>query len=497
MSEKRGFSSKIGLIFTLIATSVGTGNIWRFPRVAAANGGGAFIIAYILIMLLIVIPVMIGEHVLGRCSRHAAPGAYRSFAGRRSTWIGSAITCVSVIANAYYAVVVAWVLYYLGLSVTRRYFGEDKAMVFDRVSNGNVITVILFLVILISSAYIAYRGIKFMEKLNRVFIPLLFICLLIIDVRTVTLPGVSSGLNFLYHLDVSQFGNLTMWLEALSQAVWSTTVGSGVLIAVTVFSEKKSDIALTSTINGLGDMFAAMLAGLAVVPAVFAFNSADEALAICRSGNNGLAFISMTSTFESMPGGYIIAILFFLSLLIAGFSSEVSQQLIVTLPLVDSGVSKKKASIIMTAVMAIIGLPCAWNINILSNEDFVVGMLMTLGVACSCYALARFGLRKIRTKFINNPYSALNLGKWWEVSVLIIAPAAVIIIFLVNMIPIMTGGGSWWNPFELFSMGTFLVQGGIIVLVCIVFNSRIAGSIKHEYFDGETIPEVPDNEYSM
>ena len=494
----RGFSSQLTLIISLIAASVGTGNIWRFPRVAAANGGGAFIIAYIVIMLLIVIPVMMGEHVIGRATRHGLPGAIRDFAGRKGTWMGSVLSTISIMANAYYAVVLAWVLYYLGLSVTKGYFGQDKAALFDSVSNGNVITFILFLVIIISSAFCAYKGVKFLEKLNKIFIPLLFVCLVITAVRTVTLPNATVGLNYLFSFNAADLLNGTVWLEALMQAVWSAGVGSGLGMAVTAFSKRKSDLALTSTINGLGDMFAAMLAGIAVVPAVFAFYpSVEEAVAVCQSGNNGLTFLSMTNIFESMPGGQIIAILFFTSLLVAGYSSEITQHLIVNLPLVDAGKDRKKSTICTTLIMIVIGAPSAFSSNFLSNQDWVAGMMMTLGVLVSCYALMKFGLRKIREKFINNPYTAMRVGKWWEISVMVLAPVSIIIIFVVNMVMSVSWDPNWWNPFGVANIGTFVVQGGLISIICFICNNKIADGVKHKYFNGEEFPDVPDNGYSL
>ena len=128
-ARKLGYSSQLAFVISLIAGSVGTGNIWRFPRVAAANGG-AFVLAYIIMMFIVIIPVMMGEHFMGRRSRRGAPGTFKLIAGKKATWLGTIVAFIMAMTAAYYSAVLAWIVYYVGLSFTKGYYGADKAALF-------------------------------------------------------------------------------------------------------------------------------------------------------------------------------------------------------------------------------------------------------------------------------------------------------------------------------------------------------------------------------
>ncbi len=499
MEKKKGlgYSSQMALVISLIAGSVGTGNIWRFPRVAATNGGGTFIVAWLIMLFLVCVPIMIGEHVMGRSTRHGTPGAFRDFIGKKYTWLGTVVAVTMAGVAAYYSSVVAWVGYYLGLSVTKGYYGVDKEVLFNSVSNGNIITVILFVLVLLASAFISYKGVSGIEKANKIFIPALFICLIIAAIRSAFLPGAATGYNYLFSFDPAGLLNSSLWLEALTQAVWSAGPGWGLVITLAVFSKAKSDVTLTSGIQGLGDASASLIAAMAVIPAIFAMApSIDDALAIAGSGNNGLTFISMTALFEEMPGGYIISILFFVSLLSAALSSNVCHFMIVSLPFVDAGISKKRGVLLVTAVLLIWGIPSAWNANFFANQDWVFGQMMVMGSLFSCFALFKFGTKKIREKFLNTKYTGLRLGRVWDISVTFVAPAIALIMFLWWSIQSIGWADDWWNPLSPTSLGTFVAQGALILIVCKLFNSKVANAIEKKYFDGESFPPVPDNGFS-
>ncbi len=493
-----GFSSPLTLAIAMIAGSVGTGNIWRFPRVTATNGGGAFVIAYVLLMILAIIPLMMGEHAIGRATRHGLPGAFRDFIGtKKSTWFGSFVWTVVAIMTAYYTVVVAWVAYYFGLALTNGYAGVDKQPLFDSVTNGNIITVILFALLLGIAAYIAYKGVSGIEKANKIFLPILFVCLIIIAIRTLTLPGTASGFNYLFDFEVSSFFNFKMWLEALTQALWSAGPGWGICIAYAVYSNQKSDIALASTIQGLGDIAVALLSGIAIIPALFAMSSSPtEAMSICASGNNGLAFIALTGIFEKIPGGQIMGMLFFASLIMAGLSSIVACFTILAQPFADAKVNKKKSMLGLFIATVIIGIPSAWSINFFNNQDFVVGMGMVIGAVFSCYALIKYGTENARTKLINNKYTGIHMNKWWNIAVTFVVPLMAIIMFSWWCIRSVGWNPDWWNPFGTYSIGTLVLQLGGISLLCLLFNNKIAESAGPKLFDNENFPPVQDNGFS-
>ena len=495
--KKLGYSSQLAFVISLIAGSVGTGNIWRFPRVAAANGG-AFVLAYILMMFLVIIPVMMGEHFMGRRSRRGAPGAFKLIAGKKATALGIIVAMTMAITAAYYSAVLAWIAYYLIMSVTKGYYGVDKAAMFASVSNGNWVTLLLFAAVLGVSAFIAYKGVSGIEKANKIFIPVLFVSLIICAARALTLPGATEGLNYYFAFEWKDLLNYKTWLEALTQAVWSAGPGWGLCITLAVFSKSRSDVSLTSSVNGLGDMFAAVLAGLAVIPALFAVApSAEEALAICSSGNNGLTFISMTSLFETMPGGYLMGILFFVSLLMAGLSSNICHVMICSLPFVDAGKDRKKSIIGIFLLLLVWGAPSAWNATFLSNQDWVAGQMMIVGVMFSCYAMIKFGVSKIRTTYLNNKYTGLRVGKWWEISIKFLAPAIAGIMFIWWSVQSIGWEANWWNPFGINNLGTFVFQGGLMAIIAFAMGNKVADSTKNAPVpEGELFPDVPDNGFS-
>lgn len=379
------------------------------------------------------------------------------------------------------------------MAVVNDYVGVAKEPIFDSVTNGNINTVILFAVLLAIAAYIAYKGVSGIEKANKVFLPILFISIIIIAIRTVTLPNSSVGFNYLFDFEFSDFLSSSMWLEALTQAVWSAGPGWGICIAYAVYSEQKSDVALSSTIQALGDIAVALLSGIAIVPALFAMLTTTEALEIAASGNNGLAFIALTGVFEKMPGGQLMGMLFFASLVMAGLSSIVACFTILAQPFADAKIDKKKFMLGLFIAAFAIGLPSAWNINIFSNQDFVVGMGMVIGAVFSSYAIFRYGTDKARTKLVNNKYTGFHMNKWWNVAVTFVVPALVIIMFAWWSFLSVGWNPDWWNPFGTYSIGTLVLQLGGMGLIGYIFNDKIAESAGPRLFDGENFPPVQDN----
>lgn len=492
--KSSGFSSPLFMAVALIAASVGTGNIWRFPRVAASNGGAAFIIAYVVIMLFAVMPVMVGEHVIGRSTRKGLPGAFRDFMGsEKATWFGSFVQWIVVITIAYYTVVVAWIFYYLYLTLTGGVFVADKSALFDTVSNHNVVIVVVYILIQAFCAWGAYKGVKGIETSTKILLPTLLVCVIALAVRSLTLDGASAGLNFLFDLDPTDLLSSKVWLEALTQCLWSAGPGWGICIAYGVYAKKKSDVALATYVQGFGDMSIAMLAGIAIIPGLFACLGEEGALAACASGNNGLAFIALTGVFEQIPGGQAFAALFWLALICASISSIIAMYSIVVQPLADAGWTKKKSVTVMAVLTIVLGIPSCWSITIFNNQDFVVGMGMLIGAIFSCWAMYKYGAEKMRTKLINHPYNGLTMGKWWNFSVTIFCPVLAVIMFVWWCILSVGWNPDWYNPLGTYSLATLVVQLGVMSAIFAVFNKRIAASAGKRVFDGETYPDIVDN----
>lgn len=493
--KAKGFATRWGMILCLIGASVGTGNVWRFPRMAALNGGGAFVLAWMVILIVISIPVIIAEMVLGRATRHGCPGAFKDFVGKKHAWMGAflSFTCIGI--TAYYTAVMAWVLRYAILAFTKGYYGADTSALFDGIASGSMTTVLYFVISLSITAYIVSRGVRSgIEKVNKFMVPTLLILLGIVALRAVTLPGATKGLEFLFSVKKEYLFNSQTWLNALSQSAWSVGPGWGLVITYGVYTRAKSDVALNEFMQGFGNNSAALLAGCGVLPAIFAMAPSIEAAEqMCASGNYGLTFVSLAQIFPAMPGGYFVGIIFFLALYFGALSSNLVMFLTGVTPLMDAGWSRKKATITIFIVCLIWGLPSAWNVHFLGNQDWVFGMTLLVGTLFTCFAIIKYGTEKTRKNLINIPENELYIGKWWTWSINFIVPTMITIMFIWWVLQAISWyPETWWNPFLECSVGTVVFQGGIMAILLMLFNKKIAAGIKHKYFDGEVYPPIPD-----
>ncbi len=500
--KKKGFTSRWGLIATLIGLAIGTGNIWRFPRIAAMNGGGAFVVAWTVMLLIAAIPLAIAEMAIGRSTRRACPGAFKDILGKKYTWMGVFMSLVVLNIASYYTVVMSWVLRYLFLSVTGGLFGiSDKMGYFSSIANGNWGQWAFFLVSLLITWFITSGGVqKRIEKFMSVCIPFLFVLLVIVVVRALTLgqaaegaAGAGAGLDFFFRIDPARLATGNTWLQALVQILWSVGVGWGLVICYGAFTQSKSDVALNGFIQGFGNNIASLLAGCAVIPTLFAYNNMDEALAICASGGNSMTFDAMATIFEHMPGGQLIAIAFFLALLLAALSSNLGHFLVVSLPLEDYGVSKKKGCNIALVAILLLGTPSALSLNFRDNQDFVSGIGLVVGILFTCFLLWKVGASKFRSTFINIPENELHCGKWWDILVKFVAPITAIVLIVWSFTGLLKGENPW-NIFAVESAGTLLLQLGLYVVLSMILAGFINKSkTQQSYYNGKTFPDIPDN----
>ena len=504
-TNKRGFQSRWGLIATLIGLAIGTGNIWRFPREAAKNGGGAFIIAWTVMLLIAAIPLAIAEMGIGRSARRACPGCFKDILGKKYTWMGVFMTITVACIGSYYTVTMSWVLRYLWMSFTGGFYGvEDKMALFDSVSVHDPVQIVFFLISLVITWFITQGGVqKSIEKFMKVCIPFLFVLLVVVAIRSLTMgqgapgcAGSAAGLEYLYHIDPAYLFNGKTWISALIQILWSVGVGWGLVICYAVFTQSKSDVALNGFIQGFGNNIASLLAGTAVIPTLFAFNTQADALEICASGANGLTFGAMCSIFETMPGGRIIAICFFFALVLAALSSNLGHFMVCELPLQDYGMSKKKANLIIMVVFLIWGLPSAWNISFHGNQDFVSGFALVIGILFTCFLVWKVGATKFRNNFINIPENDLYCGKWWEIAVKYLAPIVSIVLIVWCLAPFgwgYIGADNMWDFFAVESFATLVGQLLIWLVIAFIFANIINKNDKQKvYYNGETFPDIPE-----
>lgn len=490
-----GFSSRWGLVLTMIGACVGTGNVWKFPRMVTLHGQGSFILAWTIILFAISIPVLLVEMVMGRATRHGAAGAFKDFIGEKYTWMGAFMAGTTVLITAYYTVIMGWCVRYMYYSI--KGFGQYNLagldQLFQNASNGWV-NVLIFIALLILTAIVVMKDISSgIEKVGKVMTPALYIILIVLFIRVITLPNASSGLQFMFEVSPKTFFSVDTWIAALNQSAWSVGPGFGLVIAMAVYTKAKSDVAMNTFMQGLGDNSAALLAGFVVVPGLFALApSVEAATELAATGNYGLTFISFTQLFASLPGGSVLSFLFFLGLFFAAFTANIIFYLTGVVPLMDTGMSKKKACGYVFVPTLFLGVFSAYNITFLDNQDLVWGMALLIGATFTCFAAVKFGVEKIRTKYINIPENDLPIGKWWNVCISVIAPVMIVGLFAWTVYEGIAGDSNWWNPLNPSSVGTYLFQIGILLALVLAFNRKMNKSIRNNYIDtAEVYPEIP------
>ncbi len=489
-TSKSGYSSRFGLICVLIAASVGTGNIWRFPRLVASYGG-AFIVIMMIFTIILMIPLGYVENVMGRASRHGAPGAFRDMLGEKFTWLGSFNMVVYFLMLCYYMVVCGWTLRYAVLSVTGGYYGVDKAELFNIESNGSVGMIICWLVCLVL-LYFCVTKQSTLEAATKIMVPSLAVILIALMVYALTREGSVEGLKYSFSMKVSDFTNPSIWLDAITQAIWSMGPGTYIIIASSKYTAKNEDIALNTHLQCYGDMSFAVLGAMMILPCVFALSPSNEAaIEACASGNNGLTFIALTGLFETLGGaGRVVGTLFFIALFVAAFSSAIVMITPFTNHLIDTGMTRKKANTLATLGLLIIGIPSVLSQDFLTNQDNVWGIGLFFGGLFISIAGNVIGPEKLREKFIN-PVSDIKIGKSFDILIRI-APFIFGVIILAWTIQSIGWDPQWWSLFSTSSFGTMFYQWAVVFIFVFVFNKKIARSIKKRYYNGESFEELSE-----
>ncbi len=359
------FGSKFGIIAAAAGSAIGLGNIWRFPYVLGENGGGAFLLIYIGFILAIGIPVMVSEFAIGRSARSNPYGAFRKLApGKPWFIIGILGIFAAFMILAFYGAVGGWTLEYLYKSVLGDFRGKtpDEINALFSQFRGDSFRTVLWQVVFMGLTFlIVMAGIeKGIEKYNKILMPLLLLILITIAIRSVTLPGAKNGLVFLFKPDFTKL-NAGVIFAALGQAFFSLSIGMGALITYGSYINKNDNLGNSAFIVSLSDTFIAVLAGIAIFPAVFAFGLKPQA-------GTGLVFQALPNIFQQMHGGYYISILFFILLTVAALTSAISLLEVVVATFVEElNLSRHKASMIAAVLITLLGIPCALSWGVMSG----------------------------------------------------------------------------------------------------------------------------------
>jgi NSS family neurotransmitter:Na+ symporter len=474
---REAFGNRFTFIAAGIGMAVGAGNIWRFPRVAAEFGGGTFLLVLLLANLVWAIPLLAAETLIGRKSRLGTVGAIRDFMGRKYTWIGAWVGVVTLGILFYYTVVAGWGFRYLAYSVTGTVGeGVDSQALWDGFINSPAQTILFEAIAVVFMVLIVYRGLKGgIEKVLQITIPALFVVLIILMIRAITLPGAVDGLAFLFVPEWSRLGSAQVWLQGFTQMAFSTGAGWGLLLTYAVYTRDRDDITLNASALVFGNLLASLLAGTTVLCTIYALRGSGFASEALGAGNSGLAFIYLVRLFGDMPGGVFFASLFFLAFSLATISTLISFFELGIMNLVNMGLTRGKAVLGLGIVAFILGVPSAYNVNFLNNQDFVWGVALLVSGALVAIAVMRYGVERAREEI--NATSDLHLGRWWSWCI-----RAVPVLFLVMFVwwiyqtitVFSSAEAPWWNPFETFSTATLAVQWVILFAILYGLNNFLA-----------------------
>ena len=476
------FTSRFGLLVAAIGMAVGTGNIWRFPRVAAQNGGGEFLIPWLVFLLLWSIPLLMVESAMGRAAQKGTIGAFGKLVGRNASWMGSFVGFCSMAIMFYYAVVAGWCFKYLYGAITGSVFEQGGRGFWDAFQASPGESIFFQLVAIGCAGAVVYRGVVAgIERACKVMIPLLFVLLLGGVLRAITLPGAIGGLNFLFNPDFSALLDYRIWLEGLTQSAWSTGAGYGLLLTYSIYTSHRDDIVMNSLTIGFGNNAASLLAGIMVICSVFALAPtnpgsppAEELLQLGGPGNTALSFLWIPELFQQMPFGQLSLVLFFLALVVAAISSLVAMIEMSSRLFVDAGMRRERAVLFVTLGAFLFGLPSALSTDFLVNQDNVWGIGLMVSGFLFAVAVNRFGVARFRRELIEPARNDLPVGKWFDVLLRWVVPAQFVILIAWWLYQAAISEPAWWNPFSSFSLGTCLLQWGLAFLLFRLFNDRIA-----------------------
>lgn len=343
MSNKESFGSKFGIIAAAAGSAIGLGNIYRFPCEAGANGGGAFFIVYLTIVLFMGLPLMLSEFVIGRRSGKNPVGAFKALANGSKGWgvIGYLGVLAAFLILAFYSTVAGWTIDAVGKSIINYYHGLDKATIqgdFKNLLNETWQPILSEGIFIFLTAFIIVKGVtKGIEKYSKILMPILFGILIVLCIKSLTLPGAKDGLVFFLKPDFSKITGKVL-INALGQAFFSLSLGMGALITYGSYIAKKDNLTSTAFAVCVSDTLIAVLAGIVIFPAAFTFGIRPEA-------GNELAFVTLPMLFDQMAGGYFFCLIFFLLLTIAALTSSISLLEVPVLYLTEQlNISRKKAT---------------------------------------------------------------------------------------------------------------------------------------------------------
>ena len=416
------------MLMALIGVAVGLGNVWRFPYMAAAFGGGAFLLLYLVILGAFGIPALLAELTLGRLTRRGPVGAFTSIGMPAGKLAGWALFITIAMAASYYTVIVGWVLRYFFISLSGRIARIEASSFFDNLLGGFLGQFLMTAIVLGLVAVVLMMGIrKGVERISTVGMPLLFILLILLIGRSVTLPGAGEGLRYYLLPDFSKL-DFSVASAALGQVFFSIGLGGTFMLTYASYLPDSTNLKMTGLSVGIGETLAAILAGFVIIPAAFA-------LGLELNSGPSLTFITVPSIFAQIPAGALFATLFFGLLFFAAFLSDVAAIEVLVAGVVDELSWERNKSIMMFcgAVLLLAIVPMLSLDYILKSDLFWGSTMQPVGSVIALLGLAWVvGLGKALEE-VNRGNAGRPVGRLWFYWIKYVVPLGIGLILALGL----------------------------------------------------------------
>jgi NSS family neurotransmitter:Na+ symporter len=499
------------MMLAMLGMAVGTGNIWRFPRVAAKNGGGEFLVAWLVFLFLWSIPLILLEFGLGRKTRAGPMRAFLQLLGPRWVWMGAFCVVAASAILCYYSVVSGWTLRYAVAAMLGEIPEASPGTFWTQFTTSSW-PVLTHAVMIGLGALVVARGVRAIERAAMILMPTLLIIVAVITVRALFLPGASDGIAFLFTVDWERLSDARIWIEALTQNAWDTGAGWGLVLCYAAYLREREDTSLNAFLLPIANNLISLVAGVMVFSTVFAVvpqlmedaandpqllaglgKLGDEVAAgasfspellqrtIFDEGSAGITFTWMPQLFKTIPFGQFFLFLFFLALSLAAFTSLVALIEVATRALIDAGLTRGRAIFIVAVGAFLLGVPSALSMRVLDNQDWVWGVALILAGLFFAVSVILHGVRQFRESELNHENSNIRVGRWWDIVILVVVPceAVFLIIWWLGQSSVANPDG-WLRPFDpenVTNVGTVLAQFGVVFAALLLSNRWLARKV--------------------
>ncbi len=443
MNEKRStFGSKLGMVAAAAGSAVGLGNIWRFPSEAADGGGAIFIIVYIACILFFGIPLMVAEFLIGRSSKANAAGAFHKLApGTPWKWVGRLGVLTGFVILGFYMVVCGWTVDYFIQSVTGslKEVSDFSANFNTLLANRSKQVGLMVFFVLLTACFIFSGVQKGIERSAKVMMPVLFLLLIVLVVRAISLEGAKAGVDFLFKPDFQEVKS-TVFLDAMGQAFFSLSLGMGCMMTYASYFKDHTNLTKTAVQVSVLDTLVALLAGLVIFPSAFALTAnPDTIVSELVAGGPGLLFITVPGLLNQMQGSMIWSAMFFLLLAIAALTSTISLMEVVTVYIQEEyRVSRKKGLLFVLIGVLLLGTLSALSPRFFNTLDMASAkiMLPVGGLFISLFAGWHLDRKMVQAQLTNDGKIKFGISflKAYGFILKFLAPIAILLIFVYGLI---------------------------------------------------------------